>query len=108
MKAIDFRNATWQEIRENLRGRRLAAHEAWLRWGPGTTHEVAERSGMSVLTLRPRTTELLQLGFVQLIEAHGKEGMYAAVNEDIALERWTAARAAERAEGAQLPLQLEA
>lgn len=109
MKPIDLRNATWNEICETLCGRRLAAYEAWQQWGPGTTHEVAERSGMSVLTLRPRTTELCQLGFVALCgDVACKEGIYAAVPEDIALERFTAARAGQQQGAAQLPLQLTA
>ena len=109
MTTLDLRNATWDQIRATLRGRRVAAYEAWKLWGPGTTHDVAERSGMSILALRPRTTELMKLGFVDLIEsAGGHEGIYAAVNEDIALERFEKARREERGEAAQLPLKLTA
>lgn len=108
MKPIDFRNATWNEVLETLTGRRLAAYEAWQRFGPGTTHEVAERSGMSVLTLRPRTTELYQLGFVSLCGSEGKEGLYAAVEEAAAMGRFEDRQRRERADAAQLPLRLGA
>lgn len=108
MKPIDARNATWTEIRAQLHGRRMHAYEAWQKWGPGTTHEVAERSGMSVLALRPRTTELVALGLVQMTDMANREGIYAAIPEDIALERFIARQEAQRSEGLQLPLKLEA
>lgn len=108
MKPIDFRNATWNDIREQLAGRMLVVYEAWQRYGPGTTREIAERSGLDILTVRPRTTNLFALGFVQLIEQAGHEGIYSAVPEQIALENFTTHQREARAEGAQLPLRLGA
>ena len=107
MKPIDARTATWDEVRANLTGRRLAAYDAWKCWGPGTTHEVAERSGMSVLTLRPRTTELVQLGFVVMTEMAHKEGIYQAVSEENAMDAFTTRQMELRGSASQLPLKLQ-
>ena len=86
MKAIDYRNATWNELRDHLHGHRASCYEAYLDHGPGTTRQIAEASGIDLLTLRPRTTELLQLGFLELVpepdrpEKHrSKEGTYRAL-----------------------------
>lgn len=78
MKPIDFRNTTFAELQSRITGQRAAATKAWAGHGPGTTAQVAERSGMSVLNLRPRTTELVQLGFVCLdaVQPAKGEGRY--------------------------------
>lgn len=90
MKPIDYRNTTFNELKGQLHGMRVAAYEAYLDHGPGTTRQVAEASGMDILTLRPRTTELLQLGFLELVpekeDGHrSKEGTYRALPESAAL-----------------------
>lgn len=89
MKPIDYRNTTFNELKGHLHGMRIAAYEAYLDHGPGTTRQVAEASGMDILTLRPRTTELLQLGFLELVpdpDGHrSKEGTYRALPESAAL-----------------------
>lgn len=66
MKPIDFRAATWTDLQERLTGQREAVLRAWREHGPGTTAEVCARAGMSILSFRPRTTELFELGFVCL------------------------------------------
>ncbi len=109
MKPIDLRNATWSEIRGRLHDLRLSAYEAYLNHGPGTTREVARASGMDLLTLRPRTTELLQLGFLVLVNPTGdhrpKEGTYRALTEAEAMDAWLA-RKADAARLTQLDLAL--
>lgn len=89
MKPIDYRNTTFNELKGQLHGMRIAAYEAYLDHGPGTTRQVAEASGMDLLTLRPRTTELLQLGFLELVpdkDGHrNREGTYRALPESAAL-----------------------
>jgi len=67
MKPIDYRHETWERLQTRLHGQRLAALHAWRTHGPGTTRQVAQRSGLDLLTLRPRTTELYQLGLVALV-----------------------------------------
>lgn len=95
MKPIDFRNATFAEIAGRIAGQRASALEAWRVHGPATTAQLAERSGLSILTLRPRTTELVQLGYVVLCEAQpaGHEGVYR-VRTDEELAAWFATQQA--------------
>ncbi|WP_309400197.1 hypothetical protein [Cerasicoccus maritimus] len=69
MEPIDYRNATFESLQERLSKSRAQVLEAWQQHGPGSTEELAERSGISILSLRPRTTELYQLGFVVLADA---------------------------------------
>lgn len=90
MRSIDYRNATWQSLQAELVGRRLAVYAELARLGPCTTRELAARSGMDILTVRPRVTELLQLGYViEMPEQEGdrpREGCYRALSTDEALE----------------------
>jgi hypothetical protein len=78
MVPIDYRNATFSDLKSRLSGLRIQVYQAFLDYGPGTTKQIADRSGLSLLTLRPRTTELLDLGFVELIGGEGHEGIYRA------------------------------
>jgi hypothetical protein len=78
MKPIDFRNETFDQLRERLNDDRELVHRAWLAHGPGTTREVAERAGIDLLSFRPRTTELFQLGLLEVAGKAGHEGIYAA------------------------------
>lgn len=90
MKAIDYRNHTWDHVRGHLSGLRMQTYTAYVNYGPGTTREIAAKSGISLLTLRPRTTELLQLGFVEILDgtADGREAIYISVPESIAKSRF--------------------
>ncbi len=102
MKPIDYRNANWQDIRDSVSGLREAVWRAFAEWGPGTTRCISQKSGIDILTLRPRATELYQLGFLKCAEDNaGKppsttvqppstnvnphEGTYAACTADEAL-----------------------
>lgn len=78
MKPIDFRNETFKQLEERLNPIRMAVYNAWLEHGPGTTRQVADRSGIDLLTLRPRTTELYQMGLVvpHEIQDQRPEGVY--------------------------------
>ena len=89
MKPIDLRNANFARLREELTQARKDVYTAWLTFGPGTTREVAEKSGIDLLTFRPRTTDLYQVGLVELChDERSTEGVYQAVPE----ERWEAWR----------------
>jgi hypothetical protein len=90
MAASEIRNLKWEEIRQRLLGLRLRVLEAWRVWGPGTTREVAARSGIDLLTFRPRTTELYELGLVELDGRRNGEGVYRFVPEELARDRWQA------------------
>lgn len=77
MRPIDFRNATFAHLRATvLQGGRARVLEAWIQHGPGTTREVADKTGIDILTFRPRTTELCQAGFLAAINDAGREGIY--------------------------------
>lgn len=78
MKPADYRNLTWREVLTHVQGDMLRVHDAWLRHGPGTTREVAQRAGISIFTFRPRTTDLYKLGLVEVVPSDAKgEGRYA-------------------------------
>ncbi len=84
MRPIDYRNETFEQIKERgLIKERLQVYEAFVQHGPGTTRTIARLSGIDLLNLRPRATELYQLGFLRLLESEddtlrGNEGMYRA------------------------------
>lgn len=78
MTTIDYRNATFADLQARLQGLRMQVYQAFHDYGPGTTRQIADRSGMDILTLRPRATELLGLGFIELIGGERHEGIYRA------------------------------
>jgi hypothetical protein len=78
MTPIDARNATWESVRQTLQGRLAAVYTAWIAYGPGTTRQLAERSGIDVLNVRPRTTDLAGLGLVEFMAMERGEGIYRA------------------------------
>ena len=82
MKATDFRDMTFEDLQGVISGMRRKTYEAWLLHGPGTTREVAIKAEMSILTFRPRTTELMEAGLVEIDKdkpGEGHEGRYRAV-----------------------------
>lgn len=80
MRPIDFRNETFLSLQPRLSGLHHRVLIAWLKFGPCTTAQAADQAWMSILTFRPRTTELIQLGAVCLAEdqPNPKEGIYRA------------------------------
>lgn len=99
-----IRDMNWEEIQGRLEGWRGRIYEALAKHGPCTTHELAGASGISLLTVRPRITELVQLGWVECLEMVHKEGRYHAIPEARALANWTAERARREGEGRQLEM----
>ena len=84
MDPVDFRNATFASLQAKLAGQRAVVLQAWRAYGPGTTAEVSERADLSILTFRPRTTELVELGFVRLADDAGRKncGVYRVRTPD--------------------------
>lgn len=82
MKPTDFRNATWDRIQEELDGTRAEVYAAWQRCveihGPITTRRLSQAAGLDLLTLRPRTTELVQMGLLVCVHnpSNPHEGLY--------------------------------
>lgn len=94
MQPIDFRNATFAELRGHLVKKREAV---WLDWQAyeielqaagkplgATTREVCQRFGRDILQFRPRCTELFQMGVLKLADSqrstpsplNSREGAY--------------------------------
>jgi hypothetical protein len=78
MKPVDFRNTTFETIREQLSGRLAEVYAAWVRLGPATTRILANNSGIDILNVRPRTTDLVGVGLVELVGGEHGEGIYKA------------------------------
>ncbi|WP_009964033.1 hypothetical protein [Verrucomicrobium spinosum] len=91
--AIDYSIETWESLQSRLSELRLAVYEAWKQHGPGTTRQIAAKANMDILTFRPRTTELLQLGFITVWhgagDQRGREGVYRAYSYQEALAHFT-------------------
>ena len=78
MNPIDFSKQTFADLQPLLDQRRAEVHAAWLAHGPTTTAGLAEAAGIPILTLRPRSTELYQLGLLELVGNEGHSGIYRA------------------------------
>ncbi len=89
----EIRNAQWAEVLLHVGSDLTRVHEAWAKHGPCTTRQLAERSGISLLTLRPRTTDLFQIGLVACDGRQGREGIYRFVSHDCAAADWQAREA---------------
>jgi len=76
IRPFELRNLTWREVEQHVTEDMRRVHAAWLEHGPCTTRVLAARSGISLLTLRPRTTDLYQIGLVECVARHGTEGIY--------------------------------
>ncbi|MGC3991681.1 MAG: hypothetical protein QM796_18720 [Chthoniobacteraceae bacterium] len=79
MNPLSVRNEPTAPLRPRVQGFRRTVLEAWQLHGPCTTRELASRSGLELLTLRPRTTELLQLGLLACLPGTGCERAYRAL-----------------------------
>jgi hypothetical protein len=84
MKAVDCRQETWQSVQKRLEGDRLKVYQLLLRLGPCTTRQMAlESAALSILTIRPRMTELVSLGLARCVgrKTEGvSEGIYQAIS----------------------------
>ncbi len=98
MTSLDIRNSTWADIQARIDKDRKEVYEAFKRFGPHTTRELSQLSGISLLTLRPRTTDLKDLFLVELTGRASDGGIYAYVPEDVARARFEHERAVARGE----------
>jgi hypothetical protein len=63
MTSTEIRDVNFSQLRQRvLSGQRMLVYRAWIDHGPGTTRQIAQRSGIDILNVRPRTTELLKCG----------------------------------------------
>lgn len=87
MNTNDIKRAKIVEITENGRAETMRRH-VWhqLRaMGLATTDQVAAQMRLSVLSVRPRMTELLHLGLARLTGKIHANGVYEAIEADVAL-----------------------
>jgi hypothetical protein len=102
MKTIDIRRENFEAIFARVEGLRALCWFALAKHGPGTTRQIAEWTGLDLLTVRPRVTELCDLGFAYLADKHKREGVYAA-RDYAQAQAW---HAAQRADARQLEMAL--
>lgn len=107
MTPTDVRDLTWADLQKALSGLRERVYWGYRQHGPCTTEQLAQRMQMSILTVRPRTTELVQLGMVLLTSREGHDGIYYAIPLD-KVEREALDREARKRAGEQLTLRLTA
>jgi hypothetical protein len=86
-----IRNATFDSLRESLDARRIEVYRAWQAHGPCTTRELAQKSGIDLLTVRPRTSELLLLGLVT-VSGHQRGAVGCGIYSVTDPKTWTAWR----------------
>lgn len=103
MKPVDYRNENWLNIRNRMQGQRQRVYGELVKHSPCTTRRLAGASGIDLLTVRPRVTELVELGMAECIGGTKGEGVYRAVAELVAQERFERRCRAERS-GGQLHL----
>jgi hypothetical protein len=68
MKPTDYRDMTWEEIKCALVEDRLAVYNSLQVWGPCTTRQLAVYMSLDILSVRPRMTELCQMGLARAVE----------------------------------------
>jgi hypothetical protein len=105
LRPAQLRNLTWKEVRVHVSDDMQRVHRAWAEHGPGTTREVADKSGLSLLTLRPRTTDLYQVGMVECVDRRGGQGVYAyrSETEAEAAQAWKQDRSSHKQAGRATP-----
>lgn len=111
MKPIDFRNETWADVQKRVQGQRLFVYQALLAHGPATTRALARAMQTDILTVRPRITELYQIGLCRLAAvptANGGEGIYEAIPMAEVEARFAEVAKLARTGGGQLNLRLTA
>jgi DNA-binding MarR family transcriptional regulator len=110
MEPIDYRNATFEELKSRLNETRIKVYHALQTHGPCTTRQLAEKSGIDILSVRPRVTDLMQLGYAELAfiekavgEKPGRslrrhEGIYRALSDAEAFKLFSQHQAEARRE----------
>jgi hypothetical protein len=82
MKPINYRNATFETIQAHITGQRMRVYDGYRIHGPCTTRELSNFLQMSILSVRPRTTELVELDLVICIAGKDpREGFYMVRTE---------------------------
>ena len=86
MTPVDYRNVTWDGIQNKIVGNRRAVLDALREHGPCTTRDLATAMEWDILNVRPRVTELVQIGFAECLDLAGHEGTYRAFTDPEAFQ----------------------
>jgi predicted transcriptional regulator len=104
MTPEQIRDAKWTEIEKLVTGQREIVYNSLLACGRCTTSALAAKMERSVLSVRPRVSELYDLGLVALVGKEGHEGIYEAVTVFAARQAHEYRQAARVSQGMQLSL----
>lgn len=82
-----IRDEVFRGLQDGLTKRRQEVYDAWLAQGPATTRELAVRADLALLSVCPRTTELLQMGLLECVGRRDGCGVYRArpIDEAVAV-----------------------
>ena len=98
MKTTDIRDENFTHLCATLDDRRATVLRYLAVYGPCTTRHLAQLSTLDILSVRPRVTELVQMGLVELRERVRGEGVYA-VRSQREWEQWQAQKLEETTTG---------
>ena len=104
MTPEQIRNANWIDIQKLVSGQREMVYNSLLACGRCTTDALAASMKRSVLSVRPRISELCGLGLVVLVGKDGHDGIYEAIPVFTARQAHEYRRAAQVSQGMQLTL----
>lgn len=82
MTPRDISQENWRNIQEKLQGLREQVYRGMLAAGPQTTCDLADITDIPLLTVRPRVTELCELGLAEPAGRSGRHGLYRAIPLD--------------------------
>lgn len=93
MTPTELRNTNFEQLRTSLTERMLDVYRAFEAHGPCSTAQLAEKSGIGLLSVRPRAHDLHVVGL--LCEAgermeNGKRATIYAITERATWQRWHA------------------
>lgn len=86
MSPAKIRNDAFANIQDRLTGLRLRVYDAMRMCGEKTTCEIAKMSGLDLLTVRPRVTELCQSGLAEACGRSNGQGVYRIITVERAIE----------------------
>lgn len=92
MTPAELRNHNFATLRDSLAERRRDVYRAFCDHGPATTFELSEKSGIGILTVRPRTCELAEMGLLCKAGERVENGKRVTVYAITDRATWTAWR----------------